>query len=74
VITMKDWEEEVMEALLLGHGDKGICDCCKQEDIIVPCDSRRMDSDAIHNLCPVCATEHHQYWDEMWANYWSSRL
>ncbi len=71
---LKDWEEEVMEALLLGHGDKGKCECCEEETVLVHCGSRRMDTDVGHNLCPMCATEHHEYWDDMWAEYWSSRL
>jgi hypothetical protein len=25
-------------------------------------------------LCPDCADVHHEYWDEMWADYNSSRL
>ena len=72
--VLKDWEEEVMEALLLGHGERGVCECCKQEDIMVPCGSRRLDSNTVHILCPVCASEHHEYWDDMWADYWSSIL
>ena len=67
---LKDWEEEVMEALLLGHGDRGKCEMCEEETIMVECSSRRMDTDKVYNLCPICASEHHQYWDDMWAEYY----
>jgi len=25
-------------------------------------------------LCRSCAKEHHEFWDEMWADYYSGRL
>lgn len=25
-------------------------------------------------LCPSCAKEHHEYWDEMWADYYRGRI
>ena len=25
-------------------------------------------------LCRMCAVMHHDYWDEMWADYYSGRL
>jgi hypothetical protein len=25
-------------------------------------------------LCPLCAREHHEYWDEMWREYYADKL
>ncbi len=32
------------------------------------------DPNATIPLCPDCAEEHHQHWDDMWAEYYASRL
>jgi hypothetical protein len=32
------------------------------------------DPNAPIRLCAECATEHHEYWNDMWAEYYSGRL
>ena len=73
--TLKYWEIEVMEALLLDQGDgRGQCEHCKEQGVLIHCGSRRMDTDDSCYLCPACTTEFHEYWDEMWETYWSGQL
>jgi predicted amidophosphoribosyltransferase len=71
---LKDWEVEIMEAVLMGRGDHGKCDCCSRDSILIECSSRRMDVDNNYNLCSYCAADHHEYWDEMWAAYYAGLL
>ena len=72
--TLKDWEVEIMEATLLGHGDHGYCDFCAERSILIYCESRRMDSDKSYNLCPHCTAEYHERWDEQWEEYYRGRM
>ena len=72
---MWDYKDDIVEASLL-QLDVGLCQGpCQRPNIPrIECDSRRMDSDATYMLCGWCAQEHHEYWDEMWRDYWSGVL
>ena len=67
------WYEDILDAMFTDN-HTGACECCGHVGDIVICDSRRMDDRKELNLCVYCAQEHHEYWDEMWKEYWAGRL
>jgi hypothetical protein len=69
-------QDEIAEAEML-QLNLGKCEgrCQRDEDVPrVEYRENRMDSDKTYMLCGWCATEDEEYWDEMWRDYWSSRL
>lgn len=70
-------QEEIIEAELL-QLNVGVCPGavreCGQTRPLITVGPRRQDYDDSCTVCTRCAQEYEQYWDEMWSDYWSSRL
>lgn len=77
MITSVHWtlQDEIAEAEML-QLNIGPCDGpCQRESVPrVEYQQNRMDSNKIYMMCGWCAAEDAEYWEEMWRDYWSSRL
>lgn len=51
------------------------CEACQvTDDSVEPTDSRSMSNPDDINLCRVCQSDHHSFWDEQWKDYYSGLL
>jgi hypothetical protein len=75
--------EEVAEEYMLGVTNPGMCEYCKESvDLIIqtPCTTKYSwdgigeDPNRDPLLCIYCANEYVMYWEERWAEYYSSIL
>jgi hypothetical protein len=71
---LSEWlKDEIVEVELL-QLDIAKCEHCERVEPTIEMPSRRMDCNKSWTLCTSCAEEYDEYWNDMWADYYSSRL